>query len=56
MAVSLHATDAQDTHDALAAAGTTIVSAPAHGPFGRTFRFADPDGLTFITGAGSGGT
>jgi len=29
---------------ALAAAGTTIVSAPADGPFGRTFTFADPDG------------
>jgi predicted enzyme related to lactoylglutathione lyase len=36
--------DAQDIHDALAAAGTTIVSAPVDGPFGRTFTFADPDG------------
>jgi predicted enzyme related to lactoylglutathione lyase len=44
MALWLHATDAQDIHDALAAAGTTIVSAPADGPFGRTFTFADPDG------------
>ena len=40
----LHATDAQDIHDALAAAGTTIVAPPADGPFGRTFTFADPDG------------
>jgi catechol 2,3-dioxygenase-like lactoylglutathione lyase family enzyme len=31
-------------HDALAAAGATIVSAPVDGPFGRTFTFADPDG------------
>ena len=30
--------------DALVAAGTTIVSAPVDGPFGRTFTFADPDG------------
>ena len=44
MALWLHAPDAQDIHDALAAAGTTIVSAPADGPFGRTFTFADPDG------------
>jgi predicted enzyme related to lactoylglutathione lyase len=36
--------NAQDIHGALAAAGTTIVSAPADGPFGRTFTFADPDG------------
>jgi hypothetical protein len=33
-------TEAQDIHDALAAAGTTIVSAPVDGPFGRAF--ADP--------------
>ena len=44
MALWLHAPDARDIHDALAAAGTTIVSAPADGPFGRTFTFADPDG------------
>ncbi|MEW2449304.1 VOC family protein [Streptomyces parvulus] len=44
MALWLHAPDAQGIHDALAAAGTTIVSAPADGPFGRTFTFADPDG------------
>jgi predicted enzyme related to lactoylglutathione lyase len=43
-ALWLHAPDAQDIHDALAAAGTTIVSAPVDGPFGRTFTFADPDG------------
>src|ERR1700728_751194 len=34
MALWLHAPDA----------GTTIVSAPVDGPFGRTFTFADPDG------------
>jgi predicted enzyme related to lactoylglutathione lyase len=43
MALCLHAPDAQDIHDAVAA-GTTIVSAPVDGPFGRTFTFADPDG------------
>jgi predicted enzyme related to lactoylglutathione lyase len=44
MALWLQAPDAQGIHDALAAAGTTIVSAPVDGPFGRTFTFADPDG------------
>ena len=44
MALWLHAPDAQDIHDALAAAGPTIISAPVDGPFGRTFTFADPDG------------
>lgn len=43
-AIWLHATDVQATHDALAADGHTIVSAPVDGPFGRTFTFADPDG------------
>ena len=44
MALWLHAPDAQEIHDALAAAGTTIISAPVDGPFGRMFTFADPDG------------
>ena len=43
-AIWLHATDVQAIHDALAAGGHTIVSAPVDGPFGRTFTFADPDG------------
>jgi predicted enzyme related to lactoylglutathione lyase len=43
-AVWLHATDVQDIHDALAADGHTIVSAPIDGPFGRTFTFADLEG------------
>lgn len=43
-AIWLNATDVQDIHDALAAAGHRIVSAPIDGPFGRTFTFADPDG------------
>ena len=43
-ALWLHADDVQAIHDALVAAGTTIVSAPIDGPFGRTFTFADPDG------------
>lgn len=43
-AIWLHATDVQGIHDALAADGYTITSAPIDGPFGRTFTFADPDG------------
>ncbi|WP_375387124.1 VOC family protein [uncultured Amnibacterium sp.] len=43
-AVWLHGDDVQAIHDALVAAGATIVSAPVDGPFGRTFTFADPDG------------
>ncbi len=43
-AIWMHATDVQDIHDALAADGRTIVSAPIDGPFGRTFTFADLDG------------
>ena len=44
VALWLHATDVQAIHDALAADGAVIVSAPIDGPFGRTFTFADPDG------------
>lgn len=43
-AVWLHATDVQEIHDALVAAGHPIVAAPIDGPFGRTFTLADPDG------------
>lgn len=43
-AIWLHADDVQAIHDALVNAGTTIVSTPIDGPFGRTFTFADPDG------------
>ncbi|MFH8250447.1 VOC family protein [Microbacterium sp. B2969] len=43
-AIWLHATDVQAIHDALHAAGHTIVTSPIDGPFGRTFTFADPDG------------
>lgn len=43
-AIWLHASDVQAIHDALAATGHTIVADPIDGPFGRTFRFADPDG------------
>jgi predicted enzyme related to lactoylglutathione lyase len=45
-AIWLHAPDTQAIHDALAADGTTIVSPPMDGPFGRTFTFADPDGYS----------
>lgn len=44
VALWLHATEVQAIHDALAADGHRIVSAPIDGPFGRTFTFADPDG------------
>ncbi|WP_434316442.1 VOC family protein [Leifsonia sp. P73] len=44
VALWLRATAVQAIHDALAADGRTIVSAPIDGPFGRTFTFADPDG------------
>ncbi|MCR3752909.1 VOC family protein [Lentzea californiensis] len=43
-AIWLHATEVQSIHDALAADGHPVVSAPVDGPFGRTFTFADPDG------------
>lgn len=33
-----------ELHAKLVAAGTTIVTPPFDGPFGRTFIFADPDG------------
>ncbi|TKV60951.1 VOC family protein [Nakamurella flava] len=42
--VWLHAEQTQSIHDALAADGHPIVTAPFDGPFGRTFTFADPDG------------
>src|SRR5690349_11743690 len=37
VALWFHATGVQAIHDALAAAGHTIVSTPIDGPFGRTF-------------------
>lgn len=44
VALWLHARDAQELHDTLAAADVPIAAAPVDGPFGRTFTFADPDG------------
>ncbi len=44
VALWLHATDVQEIHDALAADGHPIASAPVDGPFGRTFTLRDPDG------------
>ena len=44
IALWLHATEVQQIHDALVAAGHEIVAAPIDGPFGRTFTFVDPDG------------
>lgn len=44
VALWLKADDAQTVHDRLAAAGVPIVTAPADGPFGRQFAFADPEG------------
>ena len=44
VALWLKTDDAQALHDTLAAAGVPIVAAPADGPFGRQFAFADPEG------------
>ena len=44
VALWLHADDARALHDALSAAGVTIVAPPVDGPFGATFSFLDPDG------------
>ena len=44
VALWLHATEVAALHAELAAAGVPITSAPAEGPFGLTFTFADPDG------------
>jgi len=44
IALWLHTTKAQELHDSLAAGEVPITSAPAQGPFGLTFTFADPDG------------
>jgi predicted enzyme related to lactoylglutathione lyase len=44
VALWLHADDAQELHDRLAADGVPVVAAPFDGPFGRTFTFTDPDG------------
>lgn len=46
VAIWLHAPEVQEIHDALAAAGVEITSAPIDGPFGRTFTFVDPDGYS----------
>lgn len=43
VALWLHATNAQELHDALVAANVPIAAAPVDGPFGRTFTFVDPD-------------
>jgi predicted enzyme related to lactoylglutathione lyase len=44
VALWLHADDAQELHDALAAAGVPIAAPPADGPFGPMFTLLDPDG------------
>ncbi|GLY02745.1 VOC family protein [Actinoplanes sp. NBRC 101535] len=44
VALWLHADNAQELHDDLAAAGVRIVTAPIDGPFGRTFTFEDLNG------------
>lgn len=36
--------EVDELHARLEAAGTTIITPPFDGPFGRTFVFADPDG------------
>lgn len=44
VALWMHADDAQELHDLLAAAGVQILSAPSDTAFGRAFTFVDPDG------------
>ena len=44
VALWLHATDVQQIHDALVAAGHPIAVPPFDGPFGRTCTLVDPDG------------
>lgn len=44
VALWLHADSSQEVHDAVAAAGVSIVEPPAPSPFGLTFTFLDPDG------------
>ncbi|QIM15642.1 VOC family protein [Leucobacter insecticola] len=44
VALWMHCDNAQELHDALASAGVEILRAPAPGPFGLHFSFADPDG------------
>lgn len=46
VALWLKVDDAQELHDRLSEAGTSIAVAPFDGPFGRTFAFLDPDGYT----------
>ncbi len=43
-AIWFKASNSQAVHDALAAAGVTILRPPTDGRFGRVFTFADPDG------------
>lgn len=44
VALWLHADNAQELHDRLAADAVPILVAPFDSPFGRTFTFGDPDG------------
>ncbi|MDA0564795.1 VOC family protein [Streptomonospora sp. S1-112] len=44
VALWLRATDAQQVHDRLAAAGVPVLAPPRDTPFGRAFTFADPEG------------
>jgi predicted enzyme related to lactoylglutathione lyase len=44
IALWMHAPDAAAIHERLVAAGVTITTEPAVGPFGFTFTFADLDG------------
>ena len=43
-AVWFKTANSQIAHDALVAAGVTILRPPSDGRFGRTFTFVDPDG------------
>ncbi|GAB2721282.1 VOC family protein [Nocardia thraciensis] len=52
IALWLQVDDASALHDALAAAGTPIVTEMADSPFGRHFAFADPEGYVITVHEG----
>jgi predicted enzyme related to lactoylglutathione lyase len=56
VALWLRATDAQELHDRLAAAGVDILSPPQETPFGTAFTFAGPEGYALtVHGPGPDG-
>ncbi|GGV27602.1 glyoxalase [Actinomadura cremea] len=52
VALWFRATDAQELHDRIAAAGVSIISPPTDSPFGRTFTFEGPEGYAITAHGG----